>query len=192
MYYAAIALGILLIIICIFSHLKNSRKTTLIMKLIFDITATLYLICVYFATGAVGVFAAIAINAIGAVRSVIFLLRDKNKFFDSYGWLVFFEIIQGLSLIISYTSPLSIVPTIASMFTTFGLFLNKQKITKCLIIVAQSMFIVYYSILLKDSDLLTGLMLISCITIFSSAVIGLSLILIKEKREKKSLLNQDI
>ena len=154
------------------------------MKLAFDITATTYLTAVYFATGAVGVFAGIAINGIGIIRSVIFLLKNKNKFFDNNGWLIFFEIIQALSLIISYTSPISIIPTVASMFTTFALYIDKQKVTKSLIVVAQSMFITYYTLLLKDSDLLTILMLVSCCVTLSSAITGLFLIFRSERRIK--------
>ncbi|MCQ2086947.1 MAG: HAD-IA family hydrolase [Bacilli bacterium] len=184
MYAVAVALGILLICICIFSHLKNSRNMTLIMKLAFDITATTYLTAVYFATGAVGVFAGIAINGIGIIRSIIFLFRYKNKFFDNNWCLLSFEIIQALSLIISYTSPISIIPTIASMFTTYALFINKQKVTKSLIIVAQSMFITYYALLLKDSDLLTILMLVSCCVTLSSSITGLILIFVHEKKPK--------
>lgn len=155
------------------------------MKLAFDITATSYLTAVYFATGAVGVFAGIAINAIGIVRSIIFLLKTKSKIFDNYAWLVGFEIIQALSLIVSYTSPISIIPTVASMFTTFALYLDKQKLTKSLIIVAQSLFICYYTLLLTDSDLLTILMLVSCCVTLTSAITGLTLIIVKENKVKR-------
>lgn len=159
---------------------------TLFMKLAFDITATTYLTAVLMATGAKGVIAGIVINGIGVVRSVIFLLRDKNKFFDNYAWLIFFEVIQALSLIFSYTSIISILPTVASLFTTFALYINKQKVTKHLIIVAQSIFIAYYSILAKDSDLLTLLMLVSCIVTLSSSIVGLILIVAKERKNKSS------
>ena len=69
------------------------------------------------------------------------------------------------------------------MFTTFALYLDKQKVTKSLIVVAQSMFITYYTLLLKDSDLLTILMLVSCCVTLSSAVAGLFLIFKNEKKK---------
>lgn len=180
-YIVAFSLGIVLIIICAFSHLKNSRKATLLLKLVFDITAVIYLCCVLQATGAVGVYAGIIVNAIGVIRSIVFLLKHKNKFFNSIAWLFAFEIMQGLSLIITYTSYVSIIATVASMVTTLALYLNKQKYTKILIMLAQSMFITYYSILAKDSDLLTCLMLVSCIITFLSATTGLVLLLRKKK-----------
>lgn len=183
-YITAFCLGICLIIICIFSHLKNSRKMTLIMKLVFDITATTYLTAVLMATNAIGVYAGIAINAIGAIRSIIFLLKDKYKVFDNICWLFIFEAIQAASLIISYTSYVSIIATVASMVTTLALYLNSQKYTKMLIVLAQSMFIVYYSILAKDSDLLTLLMLVSCCVTFTSAVTGLILLYINRNKKQ--------
>lgn len=181
-YIAAFATGIITIIVTIFSFLFPSRKITLLLRFTFDAVSIVNGICVYYATGVTAIWSVVAVDAVGIVRDVIYLFRVKYKWADKLFWLFLFEVIFAASLIITWDGPIALLPVIGSLICNVALYLKDVKMTKIVSIVGQIPFILYYALLINDSDLLTALSLVASTTFFISAVIGLSLIILRQNR----------
>ena len=184
-YTAAFVLGLLQIVICVFSYLFNSRKITILLKIAFEVLAIVGGICIFEYSQSNALIAVIVIDALQMIREIIFLFREKYKWADHIAWLYIFEAIFLLSLIFTWAGPISLLPTVGGAIAGVALYLKNQKTCKILILFAQFCFITYYALLINTTDLLTILQLISSCTFLVSDIVGLSSILIKERKAKK-------
>ena len=79
LYVVAFLLGFVIIGFSLLMFLLPKKNSHLFIKLLFDITYIIQMLFIYFATGAVGVFAGIASNSVGAVRDIAFIRHDNKN-----------------------------------------------------------------------------------------------------------------
>lgn len=175
-YIASLVFGILAVLVCLLIYLTKNRLLTLFFKLLFDVFSILNLIFAYISTGEVALLAGLGGNVVGALRDIFFMFRKKYKWADSYLWVGVFWLLFGLSLIFTYRNPLSLMPVIGSFINTFALFLIDQKYTKYITFFGQFVFITYYAVLIRGSELLTILNLSASVVTLVSVIIGIIVI----------------
>ena len=101
---------------------QKTGKNLLIYKLISDILwAIHYLI--------LGGFSAFAIACIGIVRESIFL-NQKHKWAQSRLWLVIFVVLSLISAVLTWKTPMNVLPAIASVLSVFGFWRNNPTLSK--------------------------------------------------------------
>lgn len=179
----AFILGILIIAYSFLMFLLPKKNSYLFIKLLFDLTYIAQLLLIFFATKSYGVFAGIAANSVGAIRDVVYM-KDDNKEHRMY-WNFFLCALIIFLLHFSYSSPISYLPVIGTVINTTALSLKEKKNVCALTIFGQFFFISYYVLLLKESDFLTILNIISALTLLVSAIVGLVLSLRKIKLSTK-------
>lgn len=183
-YIAAFSTGLICVCLCILSFLFPNRKITLILRFSYDLLAICNGICIYFATQVPAILAITIVDAIGLVRDLVYLLREKYKWADHIFWLIFFEIIFACSIFLSWAGPISLLPVIGALFNNVGLYLKNLKKTRIYTLFGQTFFIVYNSLLINASDFLTILSLTCSVGFFLSALIGLIMLIVRDKKKK--------
>lgn len=156
-----------------------------------DIVTALNGVFIYFATGNLLIFATVATCTIGVFRDIIFGLRDKYKIFNYYYWPVLFAVINLCSLFFTYQSPISLLPVIGTVVSCLTLYLYNQKLTKSGAIFCQTLYVIYYALLLSSSNVLTIFSLISASTTLLGSIIGLVYILFFKKKDENIVQNED-
>ena len=184
LYVVAFLLGFVIICFSLLMFLLPKKNSHLFIKLLFDITYIIQMLFIYFATGAVGVFAGIASNSVGAIRDIAFI-KEENKTHRIYWTIGLCALMVGL-LHFSYTGPISYLPIFGTLINTTALSFKNKKHTCALTIFGQLFFISYYALLLKDSSLLTILNIVSAVMLFVSAVLGLFIPLVKRLVSSKA------
>lgn len=175
-YIASLIFGILAVSVCFLIYATKDRTKTLLLKFAFDIFSILNLAFAFISTNEVILLAGLGTNVVGAVRDIFFIFRKKYKWADHYLWVVFFCTLYALSLIFTYKNPLSLMPVIGSIINTSALYLIDQKKTKWITVIGQIIFITYFAILIKGSELLTILNLSASVVTMISVIIGLVVI----------------
>ena len=169
-YVIAFILGFIIIGLSLTMFLLPKKNSHLFIKLLFDITYIIQMLFIYFATGAVGVFAGIASNPVGAIRDIAFIKHEKQE--TRMYWTLALCALMILLLHFSYDSPVSYLPVAGTLINTTALSFTKKRNTCALTIIGQIFFISYYVLLLPESDFLTILNIVSASMLFISAVIG--------------------
>lgn len=177
LYVVAFLLGFVIIGFSLLMFLLPKKKSHLFIKLLFDITYIVQMLFIYFATGAVGVFAGIASNSVGAVRDIAFIRHDNKT--ERKFWTIALCGLMIALLHFSYAGPVSYLPIFGTLINTTALSFKDKKNTCALTIVGQLFFISYYALLLKESSLLTILNIVSALMLFVSAVLGLLIPMVK-------------
>lgn len=175
-YIASLIFGILAVLVCFLIYSTKDRTKTLLLKFAFDIFSILNLAFAFISTNEVALLAGLGTNVVGAVRDIFFIFRKKYKWADHYLWVVLFSSLYALSLIFTYKNPLSLMPVIGSIINTSALYLIDQKKTKWITVIGQIIFITYFAILIKGSELLTILNLSASVVTMISVIIGLVVI----------------
>ena len=135
MIYVAWLLGIAGILINILIFQQKDRKNLLTTKLLADIAWTTHYLCLSAWSGA-------AVCGIGIVRESVFLNRPK-KWADSPLWLVLFFICSLVSAVLTWKSPFSILPALASMMSIISFWIGNPKLTRWLQIPISLSFFTY-------------------------------------------------
>ena len=177
-YVIAFILGIIIIGFSFLMFLLPKKNSHLFIKLLFDLTYIAQMLFIFFATHTYGVFAAIASNSVGAIRDIAFIRDDKKN--DRFYWTLALCALMIFLLHFSYDSPASYLPVFGTLINTTALSLKDKKKTCALTIFGQLFFISYYFLLLKESDFLTILNIISAFMLFFSAILGLVIAPIKK------------
>lgn len=173
--------GGLLVAYSLFLYIFPSRKVNLYLKAGSNLISCINLTFIYLYTDNPLVIVGIVTNAICIVREILFSFRDNCKILNHLAWPIGFSIILMLSLVFTYTSPLSLLPPIGSVVTTMCFYAKSPKILKTGAIVATAIYIVYYAILIPSSDTLTIFALLCTVAGFISSTVGLIVLLYKEK-----------
>ena len=103
---------------------QKSGKKLLVYKLISDV----FWAAQYFFVGG---YSGMAISLIGIVRESIFLNQGK-RWADTKLWLLLFASLAMLSAALTWSSVLSILPTIASLLSVFGFWRANPKLSRLL------------------------------------------------------------
>lgn len=173
--------GGLLVAYSLFLYIFPSRKVNLYLKAGSNLISCINLTFIYLYTDNPLVIVGIVTNAICIVREILFSFRDNCKILNHLAWPIGFSIILMLSLVFTYTSPLSLLPPIGSVVTTMCFYAKNPKILKTGAIAATVIYIVYYAILIPSSDTLTIFALLCTVAGFISSTVGLIVLLYKEK-----------
>lgn len=178
LYVIAFLLGIIIILFSLMMFLLPKKNSHLFIKFLFDVTYIIQMLFIYFASGSLGVFVGIASNSVGVVRDIAFIRHDDRR--DRTRWTIFLCALMIFLLHFSYDSPISYLPVFGTLINTTALSFKNKKNTCALTIIGQLFFISYYTLLLKESDFLTILNIISALMLFVSAVLGLAIPLVKK------------
>ena len=162
--------GFVAMAIIVFSYQQKSHKNILIFQMVSGLlfTAHFFLIDAY--TGCIS-------NLIGALRSLIYANRGKNKLTDFKLWPVIFSIAFTVSGIITWDDGFSAFPIVAMIMSSIVLWFDSPKINRAFSIPTSACWLVYNIPQGSLSGVATE------IFVLSSIVIGM-LRLDRKKREK--------
>ena len=172
-YVIAFILGLVIIALSFLMFLLPKKNSHLFIKLLFDITYIIQMLFIFFATNTYGVFVGIASNSVGAIRDIAFLKSEKKE--SRFYWTLALCALMVSLLHFSYDSSISYLPVFGTLINTTALSFSDKKKTCSLTIFGQIFFISYYALLLKESDFLTVLNIISASFLFVSAILGLAI-----------------
>lgn len=110
--------GFLAMFCAIICFQQRDRKRILLWQFIVCSLWTAHFIILGVATGA-------AINSLQVVRTIIFSRRETNKWAQWPGWVVIFILITVSLGIVTWESPLSLLPVIGTSFSTVSLWMKK-------------------------------------------------------------------
>ena len=82
-------------------------------------------------------------NIVGFTRSIAYCFRGKSKFVDSLFCPSMFAILAGLGGLLTYTSPISLLPMIAMMISSFVMWSPKTQQLRVLTIPTSVMWLIY-------------------------------------------------
>ena len=185
LFVTAFILGIVIIIISLLMFILPKKNSHLVMKFFFDICYILQMIFIFLSSGSYLVLAGISANVVGAIRDIAFIKND-NKEYRGY-WTIGLSMLMIGLLHFTYASPISYLPVVGTLINTTALSFKNKKNVCALTLIGQIAFISYYILLLQDSDYLTILNIISASMLFVSALSGLVIYFVKN-RKKSSLL----
>ena len=133
-------LGLLLSAVGIYVFYAKTRRRILISKLVCDIGFCIQQILLGAATGAL-------IQAIAACREVVFYHRHSKKWASYRFWLYLFVALMGLSPILTWAGPISLLPAIGSIVAVFAFYCEQPHHIRILGLLATIPWFVYSVIL---------------------------------------------
>lgn len=178
----ALITGGLLIAYSLFLYIFPSRRLNLLLKAGSDALNVLNLLFVYLYTNNALVVVGMAMNVICMIREILFSFRNNYKTLNNIGWPIGFSIVFALSLIFTYKTPLSLLPPIGSVISTMCFYAKNPKLIKIGGALSSVFYIVYYSILIPSTDVLTLSSLLCSAAGFISSIIGLIIIMVRNHR----------
>ena len=119
-----------------FIYQQADRKKLIISKLCADICWSIHYLCL-------GAYGGIVPNAVGIFRELTFIQRDKKKWASrTYIPIIFILINWGIG-VFTFSSPINVLPIVASTLVTISLWLRKPKLTKIISIPVSLTFLIY-------------------------------------------------
>lgn len=115
---AAQILGFCAMISSIFCFKEKNRNRLLTWQIIITSLWTLHFILLGSPTG-------LAINAMQVARSIVFYNKEKHAWARKTVWLYVFIALTVVLGLVTWESPLSILPTIGTIFSTISLWMKK-------------------------------------------------------------------
>lgn len=137
MFIFAQILGILAIICWISSIQQKSKEKILIYQMVANALYTFQ----YFLLGA---FAAASMNLTSVVRCLIFYNNEKKQHHTTHSFYIFIIIILILG-ILTYSSPISLIPIVITIAYTYSVWQSNLKRTRIIFIIA-AIFWIYYNL----------------------------------------------
>ena len=163
-------IGFVAMAIIVFSYQQKSHKNILTFQMVSGLLFTVHFLLIGAYTGCVS-------NLIGALRSLIYANRGKNKFTDFKLWPVIFSVVFTVSGIMTWADIYSVFPIIAMVMSSVVLWIDSPKINRAFSIPTSACWLVYNIPNSSISGVATE------IFVLSSIVIGM-LRLDRKKREK--------
>jgi len=165
------AIGFFGLLFLAFSFQNNNRKHLLILILIGQLIFLVHFILL-------GAWTAVAMNSVGAFRTLIFQYREQKKWADSSLWPIVF--IAGFFVFgfLTWQSWYSILPMIAMSIETIGLWMKNTRTIRIINIFPHPPWFIYDMIVGSWPGIITEIL------IFSSVLIGIWRFDLKEWRMK--------
>jgi len=91
----------------------------------------------------IGAFEGMMCNYIGMIRSISYSFRGKNKFSDSVICPTIFAVAFIISGIFTYESPMSLLPTVAMVVSSFVMWIPKTQELRILSLPTCAMWLIY-------------------------------------------------
>ena len=135
MIYLAWIFGIGGIVANILIFQQKNRKNLLRTKLLADISWTIHYSFLSAWSGA-------AVCGIGIIRESVFLQKPR-KWANSPLWLILFFLCSLVSAVLTWKSPFSILPAVASMLSILSFWIGKPKLSRWLQIPISLSFFTY-------------------------------------------------
>jgi hypothetical protein len=135
MIYLAWIFGIGGIVANILIFQQKNRKNLLRTKLLADISWTIHYSFLSAWSGA-------AVCGIGIIRESVFLQKPR-KWASSPLWLILFFLCSLVSAVLTWKSPFSILPAVASMLSILSFWIGKPKLSRWLQIPISLSFFTY-------------------------------------------------
>ena len=126
------AIGIIVFLLCFqFKEMKTARK----IKMAVDVIWAIH----YFLLGG---YPAFAINVICFFREIVFINSDK-KFFSGKIWLYVFIFFNLTSAVLTWKSPLSLLPAITACIATYSFWQKNIKKARVLALTNNALMFTY-------------------------------------------------
>ena len=163
-------LGILLAVVGFFVYFAKTRRGILSAKLILDIGYAIQ-------QSMVGAYTGALINGISVFREIVFYHRDTKKWARPIFWLYFFIALTGVSPILTWAGPISLLPAVGSIAAVIAFYCRNPHHTRLIGLVSLTLWLIYCIVIPNYGVLLT-----TAIQIIS-AILGL----IRDYREKSAM-----
>ena len=142
-------LGLLLSFVGFFIYYAKTRQGILTAKLVCDIGYFFQQIMIGAHTGAV-------INAIAVLRELVFYHRDTHKWASHRFWLYLFIVLMGLSPVLTWMGPVSLLPAVGSAVAVIGFYCKDPHHTRILGLMGTLPWVVYAMIMTNYGQILSG------------------------------------
>jgi lipid-A-disaccharide synthase-like uncharacterized protein len=136
LFIASQILGLCLCIISFFIYYLKKREHILITKLISDVLCVIQQAMVGASTGAM-------INGIAVARELIFYNRGRKKCASHIVWLFVFIGAMGISPVLTWQGPISILPAIGSSLAVMAFYCKRPTHTRIFGLFAQTLWLIY-------------------------------------------------
>ena len=177
--------GALIVINGLFIFIFPQRNRTMIFKLINDVMTALNGIFIYYATNNTLILVSVGTCVVGVFRDIVFGLREKYKPLNHIAWPIAFATINLCSLFLTYNGFMSVIPVIGTAVSCMTLYFYDQRITKSGAIFCQTVYVIYFAVLIGSTGALTIFSLIAAATTLLGSIIGLIYILIHKNKIKE-------
>lgn len=159
LYVFYIITGILATIVAFFILLSRKRSNMIGLKLADDVLWSAN----FFFKGSIALTGCVQ-NAIAIIREIIFYFKGKKKWASSPVWLWLFILFFATMPIYTWAGWLSLIPAVASIFSTIGFYFKNPHNTRILNLFVQSLMIVYASLVYNVFSIVcSSVMLLSAI-----------------------------
>ncbi len=129
-------IGFVAMAIIVFSYQQKTHKNILAFQMVSGLLFTLHFLLIGAYTGCIS-------NFIGALRSLIYANRGKNKFTDFKLWPVVFSVVFTVSGIMTWDNGFSVFPIIAMVVSSVVLWIDSPKINRALSMPTSACWLIY-------------------------------------------------
>ena len=129
-------IGFVAMAVIVFSYQQKSHKNILTFQMVSGLLFTVHFLLIGAYTGCVS-------NLIGALRSLIYAYRGKNKFTDFKLWPVIFSVVFTISGIMTWDNVFSVFPIVAMVVSSVVLWIDSPKINRAFSIPTSACWLVY-------------------------------------------------
>ena len=128
-------LGLIAFLLSILTYQQNTHKRIVALQLAAGTCFTVHFYLLGNETGAL-------LNAVGVVRSLVYLFKDK-KWASSDLWIVFFSLVSIGACAYTWEGWLSLLPTLGMVFTSIAFGVNNPKKTRIFSSFSSPLWLVY-------------------------------------------------
>lgn len=151
-------IGFVAMAVIVFSYQQKSHKNILTLQMVSGLLFTLHFLLIGAYTGCIS-------NLIGAIRSLIYANRGKNRFTDFRLWPVIFSVVFVASGIPTWLNIFSAFPMIAMVVSSVVLWIDSPKINRAFSIPTSACWLVYNVAFLSYAGIATEIFVLSSIII---------------------------
>ena len=149
-------IGIAALCVTIICYQFNDQKKILIMQIIASVLFMTNLALRDAMAGAL-------LNIHGICRALVFYQRGQRKWADSPLWAVFFSVLAVVCVVVTWKSPLDILPAVGTIFTTVAYYMTDAKWIRRLTLPSPPMWFVYHLSTANIGGMLNELFVIASI-----------------------------
>lgn len=157
MNYFAQAIGFVGMLFAFISFQRNNNKGILF----FQIMATTAFIFHFLLLGA---YTGAMMNLLGALRNIVFFYKEKKWASKRY-WLYLFNVLYIVCGIMTWKGLYSLLPMVAMVVSTIGLWLNNPRHTRFLVFPSSPCWLVYNIITNSIAGIFTEIFVLCSLTI---------------------------
>lgn len=183
--------GALIVINGLFIFIFPQRNKTMIFKLTNDVMTALNGIFIYYISYSPLILVSVGTCTIGIFRDIVFGLREKYKTLNHIAWPIAFATINLCSLFLTYTGFMSVMPVVGTAVSCMTLYFYDQRIAKSGAIFCQTVYVIYFAVLISSTGALTIFSLIAASTTLLGSIIGLIYILVHKNKNSNEKIMQE-